>query len=142
MAEIDKVYKCLNPVGIQMPIKTFPLAPRLDTLDGKEIILSITGEPDITIPLEKKLVSEYASDIVSICKGDRPAATDPLTPRERQVLQLIAEGYTDKEISDKLCISVRTVHRHHANIRKKLNLKRTAELVRYAISQGYVNGQP
>jgi hypothetical protein len=59
MAEKDRVYKCLNPVGIQMPIKTLPLAPRLDTLDGKEIILSITGEPDITIALEKKLLSEY-----------------------------------------------------------------------------------
>ena len=58
MAE-DKVYKCLNPVGIQLPVKTFPLAPRLDTLDGKEIYFSITGEPDITIPLEKKLKSDY-----------------------------------------------------------------------------------
>ncbi len=59
MAEKDRIYKCLNPVGMQLPIKTFPLAPRLDTLDGKEIILSITGEPDITIPLEKKLKSDY-----------------------------------------------------------------------------------
>ena len=58
MAE-DKVYKRLNPVGIQLPVKTFPLAPRLDTLDGKEIYFSITGEPDITIPLEKKLKSDY-----------------------------------------------------------------------------------
>ncbi len=43
MAE-DKVYKCLNPVGLFMPVKTFPLAPRLDTLDGKEIYFSITVE--------------------------------------------------------------------------------------------------
>lgn len=55
----DKVYKCLNPVGIQVPVQSFPLAPRLDTLDGKEIYFSITGEPDITIPLEKKLKSDY-----------------------------------------------------------------------------------
>ena len=55
------------------------------------------------------------------------------------MLQLIAEGHTDLTISEKLCISVRTVHRHHANIRSKLNLKRTAELVRYAIAKGYVN---
>ena len=61
MAEKDRVYKCLNPVGIQLPIKTYPLAPRLDTLDGKEIYLSITGEPDITIPLEKKLKDDYPS---------------------------------------------------------------------------------
>jgi len=60
MAE-DKVYKCLNPVGIQLPVDTYPLAPRLDTLEGKEIILSITGEPDITIPLEKKLKSDFPS---------------------------------------------------------------------------------
>jgi len=58
MAE-DKTYKCLSPVGISIPVKTYPLAPRLDTLNGKEIYLSITGEPDITIPLEKKLKSDY-----------------------------------------------------------------------------------
>ncbi|MEE8419787.1 MAG: hypothetical protein V3S02_06720 [Dehalococcoidales bacterium] len=58
MAE-DKIYKCLNPVGLQVPVQTFPLAPRLDTLDGKEIYFSITGEPDITIPLEKRLKSDY-----------------------------------------------------------------------------------
>lgn len=59
MSEKDRIHRCLNPVGIQLPIKTFPLAPRLDTLDGKEIYLSITGEPDITIPLEKKLKTDY-----------------------------------------------------------------------------------
>ena len=55
----DKTYKCLNPVGIRKPVETFPLAPRLDKLDGKEIYFSITGEPDITIPLESKLKMEY-----------------------------------------------------------------------------------
>ncbi|MFC1901211.1 hypothetical protein ACFLYN_06440 [Chloroflexota bacterium] len=59
MAEKDRVYKCLNPVGIELPVKTFPLAPRLDTIDGKEIYFSITGEPDITIALEKKLKADY-----------------------------------------------------------------------------------
>jgi hypothetical protein len=61
MAEKDRIYKCLNPVGMEMPVKTYPLAPRLDTIDGKEIYLSITGEPDITIALEKKLKAEYAN---------------------------------------------------------------------------------
>ena len=55
----DKVYKCLNPVGVQIPVKTFPLAPRLDTVDGKEIYLSFCGEPDITLAMEKKLKAEY-----------------------------------------------------------------------------------
>ncbi|NLE08788.1 MAG: hypothetical protein GX631_06005 [Dehalococcoidales bacterium] len=59
MSEKGTIYKCLNPVGIQMPVKQNPLAPRLGTLDGKNIHLSICGEPDITIPLEKKLKAEY-----------------------------------------------------------------------------------
>jgi hypothetical protein len=59
MAVTERVYKCLNPVGIEVPVDIVPLAPRLDALDGKEIWISITGEPDITIPLERKLKMDY-----------------------------------------------------------------------------------
>jgi hypothetical protein len=59
MAVTERVYKCLNPVGIEVPVDMVPLAPRLDALDGKEIWISITGEPDITIPLERKLKMDY-----------------------------------------------------------------------------------
>lgn len=59
MADQDRVYKCLNPAGITIPVELHPLAPRLNTLDGKTIYLSITGEPDITIPLEKRLKIKY-----------------------------------------------------------------------------------
>lgn len=89
--------------------------------------------------LSKTLVNLFKADIISICRGGHKTANDSLTSRERQVLQLIAEGKTDREVGDLLCISIRTVQRHHANIRKKLRLKRTADLVRYAINQGYVS---
>ena len=59
MAEKDTVYKCLNPTGTQMPVKTSSLAPRLDSLDGKTIHMSICGEADIWVPLEKKLKADY-----------------------------------------------------------------------------------
>ena len=104
---------------------------------GDELLQAIDQIRKGKTYLSRKLASEFPSAIISICQGDFKAAPDPLTPRERQVLQMIAEGHTDRQISDRLCISVRTVHRHHANIRSKLNLKRTADLVRYAISQGY-----
>ena len=57
----DKIYKCLNPVGIQEPVKQRPLSPRLDKLDGKNITLSIGagGEQGILIPLRKKLPVKY-----------------------------------------------------------------------------------
>jgi len=51
--------RCINPVGIAKPVSLHPLAPRLDKVDGKNICLSICGEPDITIPLEKRLKSDY-----------------------------------------------------------------------------------
>ena len=57
----EKMYKCLNPVGIHTPVDLSPLAPRLDKLDGKTIFVSIGagGEQDITIPLPKKLQEKY-----------------------------------------------------------------------------------
>jgi hypothetical protein len=55
----DTVYKCLNPIGTQEPVEQTALAPRLKTIEGKTIHLSICGEPDITIPLEKRLKSDY-----------------------------------------------------------------------------------
>ena len=61
-----------------------------------------------------------------------------LTTRERQTLKMIAEGKSNKEIADLLFISVRTVERHRANIMGKLNFKKTADLVKYAIQKGYV----
>ena len=61
-----------------------------------------------------------------------------LSARQRQVLELIAEGKTNKEISRLLFISIRTVEHHRFTIMHKLNLKTTAELVKYAISMGYL----
>ena len=57
----SKVHKCLNPVGIEEPVDSHPLAPRLDKLDGKTIYISIGagGEQDITIPLPQALQRAY-----------------------------------------------------------------------------------
>lgn len=65
------------------------------------------------------------------------AVHEPLTIREREVLKLIAEGISNKEMAEMLFISVRTVEHHRANIMRKLNIKGTADLVRYAIRRGY-----
>lgn len=56
-----------------------------------------------------------------------------LSPREQEVLQLIAEGYTNKQIAEILCISIKTVQSHRANIMGKLDLHDRSELVKYAI---------
>jgi len=66
-------------------------------------------------------------------------AQDPLTARERQVLQLIAEGKTAKESASLLNISAKTAETHRARIMEKLNIHETAGLVRYAIRRGLIS---
>jgi len=61
-----------------------------------------------------------------------------LTPRELEVLRLVALGHTNQEIAESLALSVKTVETHKANIAKKLNLNTRAELVRYALSRGII----
>lgn len=70
--------------------------------------------------------------------GDEETAVTGLTPREREVLIAIAEGHTNREIAEKLVISVKTVDRHRENIMRKLNLHNRVELVKYAIEKGLI----
>ena len=76
--------------------------------------------------------------VVDGCLGDRELPRDPLTLRERQVLQQVAEGRTNKEIATLLDISVKTAETHRARIMRKLAIHHTAGLVRYAIRKGLV----
>lgn len=70
--------------------------------------------------------------------SSRTATALHLSPREREVLQLIAEGRTEKEIAFLLNISIKTVGFHRENIKRKLGLRTTAELTKYAIQQGLI----
>jgi DNA-binding NarL/FixJ family response regulator len=70
--------------------------------------------------------------------GERGDELDPLTPRELEVLKLIAEGHTSKEIAASLVLSVKTVERHRANILGKLGMRDRVDLTRYAIRRGLI----
>jgi len=82
----------------------------------------------------KMVVEDY---LEKLKHGQEPTSSfDTLTDREREILTLVAEGYTNREIAEALFISVKTVETHKANIMEKLNLHKRAELVRYAIKKG------
>jgi DNA-binding NarL/FixJ family response regulator len=80
--------------------------------------------------VSKTLVQAY------LAKSELPP--DPLTPREREVLQLVAEGKTTKEVAKHLGISVKTAESHRTRILKKLDTPNTAGIVRYAIRRGLI----
>ncbi|SEH12706.1 response regulator [Thermoleophilum album] len=68
----------------------------------------------------------------------RQALADPLTTREREVVKLIAEGFTNRQIAELLTLSEKTVESHRANVLAKLGMRDRVELVRYAIKRGLV----
>lgn len=71
-------------------------------------------------------------------RPEQKTGVDTLTPREREVLQLIAEGHTNQQIADELVVSVKTVEAHKAHIMDKLKAKSRTDLIRYALRRGIV----
>ena len=69
---------------------------------------------------------------------DSDETSEPLSPRELEVVKLIAEGYTSREIAEELVISEKTVDRHRSNVLEKLGMRDRVELTRYAIRRGLV----
>jgi|SRR5437588_2202036 len=69
------------------------------------------------------------------------SAWDSVTHRERQVLKLIAEGHSNKHVAEYLCLSVKTVEKHRANLMKKLDLHSAAKLTAFAINHGLVSSE-
>jgi DNA-binding NarL/FixJ family response regulator len=89
--------------------------------------------------ISRFLADQSREDWAQLRRGTRqPDSESPLTVREREVLKLIAEGKSCREIGDVLCISHRTVERHRANIMTKLHLNKTVNLVKYALERGYI----
>ena len=88
------------------------------------------GEMYLTQSISQTVVQAFLS------KDDLPER--PLSNRERQVLQLVAEGKTTKEIANLLSISVNTAESHRSNLMEKLDIHDTAGLVRYALRNGIV----
>jgi DNA-binding NarL/FixJ family response regulator len=81
---------------------------------------------------------ELSQAVFEAIQMNKDVMQDPLTPRERQVLQLVAEGKTSKESAQLLNISTKTAETHRARIMEKLNIHETAGLVRYAIRRGLI----
>jgi len=89
--------------------------------------------------LSPQIAAELVDDYVRMSKDPGPSVFDSLSPREREVLQLIAEGQSTKEVARILKVSVKTVETHRRQLMNKLELFSVAELTRYAIREGLVS---
>ena len=105
--------------------------------DVSELSLAIRavarGQMYLSPPISKQVIKDYVRRV-----GGEESPLERLTPRQREILQLIAEGATTKEIAKTLRISVKTVETHRAQLMERLNIHDVAGLVRYAIKIGLV----
>ena len=101
---------------------------------------ALRGETFIYPPAARALIRDYLDRQSRPAgeRGDAEGPPDPLTPRELDVVKLIAEGHTSDEIGELLVISSKTVDRHRANVLEKLGMRNRVELTRYAIRRGLV----
>jgi len=104
-----------------------------ETADLINAVRSVArGDVFLYPSVARQLVQQYLNQI----EVDSPGGPN-LTQREREILKLIAEGYTTKDIAEQLVVSPSTVHSHRTNLMEKLNLSKRHELVQYAREQGF-----
>jgi DNA-binding NarL/FixJ family response regulator len=91
----------------------------------------VAGEAFLTNAAERSIIRAWMQDGSS-------GPTDPLSPREQEVVKLIAEGFTNVQIAETLHLAEKTIESHRANLLRKLGMRDRVELVRYAIRRGLV----
>jgi DNA-binding NarL/FixJ family response regulator len=100
-----------------------------DLLDAIRAVMR--GEPFLTNSAQRSLVRDWMAD-------SSAGPSEPLTPREQEVLKLIAEAHTNREIGEILHLSEKTVESHRGNLLRKLGMRDRVQLVRYAIRRGLI----
>ena len=99
------------------------------------------GRTFVTINLSDSETQQVLGDR-AIRTASAPRAPLQLSPREQEVLKLLAQGYTNQEVGTRLCLSVKTIETYRARIVDKLGLRSRADLTRYALELGLLNPVP
>lgn len=149
LREIRKLYPEVKVLVLTMH-RDMSYLHQAITAGADGYLLKEDADPDLFLAIErirqgKIYVSPHLSegmieDWAQIRRGDARTSLQPevLTPREKEIIKLIADGKSSKEIGNLLFISIRTVERHRANIMDKLQIRKTADLVKYAIREKYI----
>jgi DNA-binding NarL/FixJ family response regulator len=141
--EIQRIYRKTKTVIVSMHAESRYI---LESLRGgaKGFVMKTHAADDLVRAIREAarggtyLSPEVSEAVVQAYQNKTEVPPDPLGPRERQVLQLIAEGKTAKEVAAALGISVKTAETYRTRIMEKLDIHETASLVRYAVRRGVV----
>ena len=121
-------YEMLRAGGSGYVLKDAPPGELLQAIRSAQ-----AGEAYLAPTVARRLVKDYVS------VAERRARVDGLTEREAEILALVADGLTNRQIADQLVVSVKTVETHRTNLMQKLDLHDRTELVKYAIRKGLIS---
>ena len=141
--EIQKVSEKTKPIILTMHTESHYILEGLQA-GAKGFVMKTHAAEDLVQAIREAsrgrtyLSPEVSQTVVQAYQDKIDIRPEPLSPRERQVLQLIAEGKSTKEVAGLLNISVKTAETHRTRIMEKLDVHETAGLVRYAIRRGMI----
>lgn len=132
--EVRNIYPGVFVIGLST-FNQFTYINSMQENGASGYLLKNAGKQEITIAIKTVATGKtYLSDeAASILKNAAHESSPVLTRRENEVLRLIAEGFTNPEIANKLFLSLSTVDTHRKSLMRKLNIKNTALLIRYAV---------
>ncbi|MBI4728727.1 MAG: response regulator transcription factor [Acidobacteria bacterium] len=125
------IFQMLRAGAVGYVLKRAPAAEVIEAVKA-----AFRGEAILHPSVAKLLIRDY---LTRVEKGQESTSFDQLSKREREIVKLIAEGRTNRDIAEMLCLSIKTVQAHRANFMRKLGLHDRTELVKYAIRRGIID---
>ncbi len=104
----------------------------------EELLLAVKRIQNGKSYISPFLTDDFTDDVISAYRNNRSSPFETLTPREKEILELVVEGHTSKVMAEMLHLSPRTVDHHRANLLKKFDMKNSVDLVNFAVRSGFV----
>jgi DNA-binding NarL/FixJ family response regulator len=107
----------------------------------EELLVAITKVLSGKSYISPYMTDDFADDVINMYRNERRTPFQELTKREKEILQLVVQGFTSKQMAEQLNLSQRTIDHHRSNLLRKFNRKNSVDLVNYAVRNGFVTSE-
>jgi DNA-binding NarL/FixJ family response regulator len=107
----------------------------------EELLVAITKVLNGKSYISPYMTDDFADDVINMYRNERRTPFQELTKREQEILQLVVQGFTSKQMAGQLNLSQRTIDHHRSNLLRKFNRKNSVDLVNYAVRNGFVTSE-
>ena len=104
----------------------------------EELLVAITKVISGKSYISPYMADDFADDVINMYRNERRTPFQQMTKREKEILQLVVQGFTSKQMAEQLKLSQRTIDHHRSNLLRKFNRKNSVDLVSYAVRNGFV----